>query len=226
MKYKWGALILLFITTSTFSQEFTYSVGIKGGINYSLGGYIEESGGSGQQFDAESQIGYQGGVFAQGNFGKLFLRPEITYSALKTEYDLHGSATQHEVTKIDIPLLLGYNVIGLLDLYAGPVYSNIRTSDITTNSTGGTHRVAVQGTPGVNLQAGLKVTFGRFEVDLRYERTLTSSNDLGTNVEFDPAHYSILNASVEEPMMNKLILSVGFKVLGNDFERNRRGWCY
>lgn len=226
MKQIWGALILLFITYSTSAQEFTYSLGIKAGINYSLGGYIEESGGSGQQFDAQGQIGYLGGVFAQANFGKLFLRPEITYSALKTDYILPLASTQHEITKIDIPLLLGYNVFGPIDLLAGPVYSNIRTSDIITDPNGGAGRVAVQATPGVNLQAGLKFDLGRFEVDLRYERTLTSANDLGTIVNFNPTHYDISSASIEEPMMNKLMLSVGFKIFGNNFEPNNTGWCY
>lgn len=228
MKFKWGALLLLFITTSAFSQDITYSLGIKGGINYSLGSYIEESTIPEQQFDAQSQIGYQGGIFAQWNFGKIFLRPELTYSSLKTEYDLDDSKTQHQLTKIDFPLLLGYNIIGPLDLYAGPVYSNIRTSDIEINPDGSTARVAVQGTPGVNLQAGLKFALRRFEVDLRYERTLTSSSDLGTEVQFSSSHYGISRAYMQKPMMNKVALSIGFQLFGNAIEnsRGRGGWCY
>lgn len=245
MKYSiWGFLALFFVASSSLAQEFTYSLGIKGGINYSLGGYIQETdrGPADEpvvtQYDAQSQIGYQAGVFAQANFGRLFLRPEITYSSITTSYDFPLASTEHEVTKFDLPLLLGYNVIGPLDMYAGPVYSNISTSEITLDPTGETGRVVVQGTPGVNLQAGLKFDLGRFEVDFRYERTLTNAEELITSHTFDPVeplgdgttnYYGVETVSIEDPRIHQIILSVSFKIFGNDFEgnRNSRGdWCY
>lgn len=245
MKYSICGFLTLFllVTSSGVAQEFTYSLGIKGGLNYSLGGYGHELLGEnqeiGQRYDAQSEFGFQGGVFAQANLGRLFLRPEITYSSLKTSYDFPLASTEHEVTKIDIPVLLGYNVIGPLDLYAGPVYSNIRTSEITLDPNGETGRVVVQGTPGVNLQAGLKFDLGRFELDFRYERTLTAAGELPTSHDFDPitaledgttTFYGVEKIRLEDPRIHQLILSVSFKIFGNDFESNNRhsrgDWCY
>lgn len=236
--------LFLFAASSSAAQEFTYSLGIKGGLNYSLGGYGHEVFGTnprtiGEQFDAQSEFGFHGGVFAQANLGRLFLRPEITYSSIKTSYDFPLASTEHEVTKIDIPVLLGYNIIGPVDIYAGPVYSNIRTSEITVDPNGETGRVVVQGTPGVNLQAGLKFDLGRFELDFRYERTLTAAGELPTTHTFDPVtpiedgttnFYGVNDIELADPRIHQIILSVSFKIFGNDFESNNRrsrgDWCY
>ncbi len=239
-----GFFILIFCAYSSGNaQEFTYSLGIKGGVNYSLGGHIIEGAPNddprGPQYDAQSKIGYLGGVFAQANLGRLFLRPEITYASIKTGYEFPLAETEHKVTKFDIPVLLGYNIIGPLDIYAGPVYSNISTSNIIVDPNGEESRVVVQSSPGVNLHAGIKFDLGRFEIDFRYERTLDAPDDLHTSHDFDPVtpmedgtttYYGVGRTTIEDPRIHQVILAVSFKIFGNDFESNRgrRGgdWCY
>lgn len=243
-KSVYGFLILIFcMYSSGYAQEFTYSLGIKGGVNYSLGGHIIEGRPDdeprGPQYDAQSKIGYLGGVFAQANLGRLFLRPEITYASIKTGYEFPLAETEHHVTKFDIPVLLGYNVFGPLDIYAGPVYSNISTSNIEVDPSGEEFRVVVQSSPGVNLHAGLKFDLGRFEIDLRYERTLDAPDDLHTYPSFDPiepledgstTYYGVEGTTIADPRIHQVILAVSFKIFGTDFESNsgRRGgdWCY
>ena len=235
----YGFLFTIFcMVSSGYAQEFTYSLGIKGGVNYSLGGYIYEGidpQNPGDRYDAESKIGYLGGVFVQANLGKLFLRPEITYASIKTGYELPLAETEHSVTKFDIPVLLGYNVIGPVDIYAGPVYSNISTSNIIVDPDGEEFRVVVQSSPGVNLHAGVKFDLGRFEIDLRYERTLDAAGDLPTYPKFDPddgtpPYYGVENTTFADPRIHQVILAVSFKIFGNDFQSNRsrrgRDWCY
>lgn len=63
----------------------------------------------------------------------LFVMPEIYYTHFKNEYK-HSSGTTIEAKsdRIDVPVLLGYNVLGkLFSLYAGPVASYNFSGDNT-----------------------------------------------------------------------------------------------
>lgn len=230
-KLIFSSLFIFAALSSGVAQDFSYSFGLKGGVNYSLGGYLEESVPEGDRFDAQSKIGFHGGAFVQANLGKLFLRPELVYTSIQTEYELRSANTTHSVTKIDLPLLIGYNIAGPLDVYAGPVYSNIMDSEIETGPEGETYRPVVQDSPGVNLNLGAKVEFGRIGVDLRYEHTLTSVDNLTPQpLTFDGAadgNYGVGAANFSDPRINQIILSVTFKLFGSDLGGGRRtGGCY
>jgi len=164
-------LLFLIISLSAFSQ---FEYGLKGGIsfnsNLNINSKIESIDNSINIF--ESRNGQHIGVFLKLSISDFFIRPEIIYSKIKNSYDIPYNLprTENIVTdfnqhKIDVPVMLGYKVFGLVNLFAGPrfefiknvSYDNIDLNDLKNQYT-------------LGLQYGIGLKFGKFEIDLRAER--------------------------------------------------------
>lgn len=217
-----GLGIFFSLISSVFSQEFSY--GLKGGVNYSIGGQItgNTSNGAfwGGTVEGESEIGYHGGVFAQVNFGKFFIRPEAVYTSLETTFEFPDKPSSFSVDKFDVPILIGYNIIGPLDIYAGPVYSNILDSTLEGNELDG------PGAQNTNFhgQIGAKIEFGRFGIDIRYEKNLSSK--VVQDLDIINAEYGVNKAFFDDAYLDQVIVSVIFKIGGPGLNERRRRACY
>lgn len=218
-----GFLFFLGFTTSTYSQVFSY--GLKGGINYSMGGQITgENSGAGywdETIQGTPAIGYHGGAFVQVNFGNFFIRPEVAYVSLELDFDFPKKTSTYAVQKFSVPLMIGYNVWGPLDIYAGPAYSNILESTLMGNESEGP--IVAQNTP-INAQAGAKVEFGRFGIDVRYEHSLSTAEV--QNVDIINDEYGVNRAYFEDARINQIIVSVIFKLGGPGLNEGRGRACY
>ncbi|MEZ4970158.1 MAG: porin family protein [Flavobacteriaceae bacterium] len=133
--------------------------GIKGGLNYGANGDYFKS--TEQAYEnPKSNVGYHLGVF--GKIGdKIYLRPELMYTKTKSDYDNNSL----NMSKLDAPVLLGLNIIGPLNVFAGPAFQYILDTDYEDITIGD---VKNNFTVGLNIGAG--VSFGNFGLDLRYER--------------------------------------------------------
>ena len=227
MKYLISFALLL-VTSLTVQSQTTFEYGLKGGISYSMGGEIQGNDSTLNYWDGiaegEGAIGFHGGVFGQINFGKFFVRPEVVYSSLTQKFDipLREEKTNYSVQTFTIPVLLGYNVYGPLDLYAGPVFSNILDSSIYGAE--GDPVIGVQN-KRVNIQAGAKVEFGRFGLDVRYEHSL--SNAQVQELDFDNTLFGgksggANKAWFNDARLNQVIVSLIFKIGGPDLNNGRR----
>lgn len=184
----------LTITTTAIAQTGT-SFGIKGGLNYNANGEYFESINTNVK-NPDRNIGYHVGLF--GKFGdKLYLRPELVYTATKSDYD---SAT-FSLKKLDAPVLVGINVIGPISAFGGPSFQYILDSDFEGVTI---DKIENDFTVGVNF--GIAVNFESFGIDLRYERglgdneaTFLSNNNIAINDRLDTRP-------------DQLILSVSLKI--------------
>lgn len=225
---KYFLLIFISIFSLSFAQAQEYSFGIKGGGNYVMGGELtgldSGEGFNSDTFNAESQFGFHAGIFFELNFGKFFVRPEVIYNSMETEFAFPVQNSTYAVEKLSIPLLFGYNVWGPVDVYAGPAYQNIMNATLQgtepINQT-----IVAQNTP-LAAQAGVKVGFGRFEVDLRYDRSLASAET--QTIDINNGNYGVNRADFTDTRLNQIMLSLSFKI--GDSESNtgrRRGrGCY
>ena len=108
----------------------------------------------------KSNVGYHIGVF--GKLGdKIYFRPELVYTKMKSDYD----NSSFDMSKLDAPLLVGVNIIGPLQVFAGPALQYILDTDFENVSIGDAKN---DFSVGLNIGAG--VSFGKFGIDLRYER--------------------------------------------------------
>lgn len=170
---KKALLILMFLTgASAFAQS---GFGVKGGLNYSDNGKIEftdvtDTGENIMEENADRKTGYHFGVFYRADVGPVFLRPELVYTKTTSSYKYNNENTDYDVSKLDLPILVGVNVLGPLNLFAGPSLQYILENDLQGISIG---EVEKDFTVGAQFGAGIQL--GNIGLDVRYERSLTEN---------------------------------------------------
>ena len=150
---------ILFLVVSFAHAQSDPGFGIKAGLNYGGTGDITVSAENAYK-DPGSDIGYHVGVFGRAG-EKLYIRPELVYTKLNSTYEDDDFSMQ----KLDLPVLVGLEVLGPLQVFAGPafqyildtVYDGITLGDVKNDFT-----------VGLNIGAGLAL--GKLGIDLRYER--------------------------------------------------------
>ena len=159
--------VMLLACTFTFAQTGT-GFGIKAGLSYNENGdLISSVGDAGQNIidGAEGKAGFHFGFWGKLDFPKLYIRPELVFTRTQSSYTLDGSSTDYNVSKLDLPVLLGYKIIGPLHVFAGPAFQYTLDNDLDGVSIGD---VENDFTVGLNIGAG--VNLGRIGLDVRYER--------------------------------------------------------
>ncbi|RCW91198.1 outer membrane beta-barrel protein [Winogradskyella arenosi] len=135
------------------------SFGLRGGLNYSANGDYFESASSNAK-NPDRNIGYHIGVFGKiGN--EFFLKPELVYTTTKSDY----SDDEFSVQKIDAPILFGVQVLGPLNVFAGPSFQYILDTEFD-----GIEINDVEEDFTVGLNFGVGLSFDNIGIDLRYER--------------------------------------------------------
>jgi len=170
--------------------------GIKAGLNYGGTGDIRDSAENAYQ-DPSSDIGYHVGVF--GRTGeKLFLRPELVYTKLNSTYEDDDFSMQ----KLDLPVLVGLEVIGPLQVFAGPAFQYILDTEYDGITLGD-----VKNDFTVGLNVGAAIALGKLGVDLRYERGFGDNE-----AEFLDSNGIITSGSRIDTRPDQLILSVSLNL--------------
>lgn len=179
------SLLFLMISSFAFAQP-TINLGIKAGINSSK---IDLKG-----YDSESVIKSHVGAFGRIGWGRLYVQPEVYYSAKGG--DLNETALSIDFSTVDVPVLLGFQLLkrGGLDLHAnvGPVFSFITSSDLN-----GDFNEEDLSDNYVGIQYGLGVDIWLLTFDVRMEQS-------GDNL-FEAPNFDGKN--------QMFIFSVGFKFL-------------
>ncbi|MEW2922549.1 outer membrane beta-barrel protein [Muricauda sp. ANG21] len=173
--------VLALIGSAAMAQSGS-GFGIKAGLNYNKNGdLIGSVGDSGQDIveGADGKTGYHVGFWGKLDFPKIYLRPELVYTKTKSSYDVDGDSQDYDVSKLDLPVLLGVKIVGPLHLFAGPAFQytlkndleNVEIEDVENDFT-------------VGLNAGAGVNIGRLGFDIRYERGFSENeaNFIGNNI--------------------------------------------
>lgn len=149
-----------FISTAQSDNGF----GIKAGLNYNANGDYVESAQAAVQ-NPDRNVGYHFGVFYRLG-KKVYFRPELMFTKTKSDYP----DGEFDMSKLDLPALVGIKLIGPLHIFAGPdfqyilntEYDGIKIEDIKNEFTVGVH-------------FGVGVNLGPVGVDIRYERGLSEN---------------------------------------------------
>lgn len=164
---------LLLISGSAMAQV---SYGIKGGLNYGATGeyenYSQVIGDASTIENGKEKTGYHIGLFSKFEIIGIFIQPELMYTKLSTEYQNFD----YNIRKLDAPVLVGLNILGPLNIKAGPSFQYILKNELE-NSDLQISEVEDKITMGYQLGAGLN--FGRLGLDLRYEGALKENNAFG-----------------------------------------------
>ncbi len=158
---------------AAFSQSDS-GFGIKGGLNYSANGdYFESIGAAAREPDRN--VGYHIGIFGKIGVSRIYLRPEWIYTKTKSDYD----GDKFDISKLDLPVLVGIKIIGPLHVFAGPAFQYILDTEFDGI---GINDIENDFTVGANLGAG--VNLGKLGIDIRYERGFSDNEAsfINTNI--------------------------------------------
>jgi len=186
--------ILLVVGMSQYA-EAQLQIGIKAGVNYNSDSFKDVSN---DVFNgAESRTGYHAGIWFRAKLPVvgLYLRPEIVYTELANDVNYTRSMlvptaptkTDFTFRKIDVPVLLGKKIFGIGNVFAGPSFQYIMSSDFGISDL--TEISTEEFSLGIQL--GFGIEFGRLGVDVRWERSLSAAettfvdNAINSNVNFD-----------------------------------------
>lgn len=189
--------IMALASVSAFAQKDS-GFGIKGGVNYNgNGNYFESVGDAAREPD--KNIGYHIGVFGKIKISRLYVRPELIYTTTKSDYN----GDSFDMSKLDLPVLIGVKVVGPVHIFAGPAFQYILESEFDGISIDN-----IENDFSVGAHIGAGVNLGKLGIDLRYERGLSSNEArfINTNIQ---------DASVEgrlDTRPDQLILSVSLKL--------------
>lgn len=165
-------LFLLITSSAAFAQS---GFGVKAGLNYGDNGEIEftdfsEAGNNIFTEKADSKMGYHFGIFYRAQLGPVFLKPELLYTQTTSTYEFRSQEADYDVSKLDLPILVGLDIIGPLHIFAGPSLQYILDNDLE-----GVTLDDVENEFTVGAQFGAGVQFGGIGLDVRYERGLTEN---------------------------------------------------
>lgn len=179
-------LCLAFGLSQTTNAQLNF--GIKGGVNYNNNGDVTfSSAGNDVVNGAKSKSGFHAGLWFRGKIPLLglYLRPEIVYTQVKSEYLYKGANTDYDFKKLDVPVLVGTKFLGIANAFIGPSFQyiiddNFTFSDLSTDEFDKF---------SVGMQMGFGVELGALGVDVRWERGFSDSEaifvDNTTNVTID-----------------------------------------
>ncbi len=160
--------VFALIGITAFAQKDS-GFGIKAGLNYNQNGDLSfkqvQSAGEDLIAGSDGKVGFHVGVFGKLDLPKIYIRPELIYTSTKSSYDVDGGTNDYDVSKLDLPVLLGYKIIGPLHIFAGPAFQytlsndleDVELDDVKNDFTIGAH-------------FGVGVNLGNIGLDVRYER--------------------------------------------------------
>jgi hypothetical protein len=164
MKNNLLSLVFLLVSANCFAQ-----FGVKAGLNFNSNGELREIVTAGENIledSGDAKIGYHLGAYYEINFSTLYLRPEIVYTKTQSEY----GSSNYDMSKIDVPILLGIDVIGPISLFAGPAFQYTLNNDLDDATISDVENDI---TVGFNFGAAVKI--GNIGLDVRYERGFTQN---------------------------------------------------
>lgn len=168
-------LLSLFLNAALiFAQdnEKKLSFGITAGFNYNSNGVYTTKGtltDISQQFESEKKTGLHGGVFIQYRFNSMYFRPEVLYTKTKSAYD----NIDFDQTKVEVPMLIGFDIIKPISIFLGPSIQYILENELENITV---EDIDIESDLGINFQVGLALQLhSQIRLDIRYEKGISDN---------------------------------------------------
>jgi len=182
---------IMLLCVCTFAQKNS-NFGIKAGLNYNSNGEFFNDAENVVE-DPSKNIGYHIGFYGKMDLGLLYIRPEAIYTRTSSEY----RSGNFNLTKLDLPLLLGVDILGPISIFAGPSLQYILKNEFE-----GFSLEQANDKFTVGAQLGIGLNFESIGIDLRYERGLSENE-----IDFTEIDGSRIDSRPEQ-----LILSLSLKL--------------
>ena len=157
-------LIIISTKSNLYSQA---DYGIKIGLNFDNIGDIKSTSSFKNNIETATIASAHIGMYVQLKIADFYIRPELQISQNKSDI---LTLDQIEINKLEIPVLIGYNLFGPVSVFSGPIFQNIISingqslnfGNYTNNFT-------------IGLQIGSRINFGKLGLGFRFERGFTDN---------------------------------------------------
>jgi len=164
-------MLIAFVAISVAAKA-QFQAGVKAGLSTANVKIQEVRNDPWQYARAENVTGYHAGAFARLQMGGLFVQPEAILTSTGGRVEISRADNTMPVhvedikfTRLDVPLMVGYNFFNVLRVQAGPVSSSLLSARREGQSIKEYMDNADWG-----LQAGVGLDIGSITADVRYER--------------------------------------------------------
>jgi len=218
-KYYLLTVMTLLLSLCVGAQE--YGFGVRGGINtYSIGNIITVGSAGpppGLIFEPTKDIGYQFGGYFFAKFGKFYIKPELNYLSSQNHYDFPNRTSKWTTSRINIPVLIVYDLFESVSVYAGPGFNfqgdtTIEGVQQTSYTTGTPGPDLKKSAFGVNI--GIMYRYKRLGIDLRYEMGQGKTDQ--EREDFINSAYGVNLADLRSYQPNVLSLSLSYDIFRTD----------
>lgn len=193
------AVFLLGLQSATAQLD----IGAKAGLTYGNVQISNIENDNISEIFVDNHIGFQAGFFGRINIIKFYIQPEILFTQINANLNIHSTdnrykSVKYQLHRLDVPFPLGVK-LGSFRIYAGPVASfNLNSAATMFND------VYKQGS--WSLLGGVGINFWKMDIELKYEGALTeyateASVEIGDEVHFVPL----------DVRNSQFILSLGYK---------------
>ena len=166
-------LLLILVTKNSQAQ---LQFGLKGGVNYNSDSFEGVS--NDVLNGAKTKTGIHTGLWLRAKLPVigLYIRPELVYTELNNSVNYESpfaapKTTDFKFRKIDVPVLIGKKFLGIGNVFAGPSFQYILSSDFELNDL----REVSTESFSLAIQLGAGIELGRLGIDLRWERGLSKT---------------------------------------------------
>ena len=169
MKNNYLLIISIFIIISLVADK-SYSqinYGIKIGVNFDNIGDIKNTTTFKKNIQTASIASAHLGIYAQLKIVDFYIRPEVQISQSKSNI---LTLDQIKINKVEIPILIGYNIFGPISIFTGPIFQNIISIKSNSLNFGNYTNSFTMG-----LQIGSRIDVGKFGLGFRFERGFTNN---------------------------------------------------
>ncbi len=157
------SLIFAFCAVSSAMASRPLRIGFRGGVAVNTYSLDRITVNDTEISSRPSSVGYQVGIAARLSIPHfLQIQPELVYHSFKYNYNVGDSRTSVAVNRIELPVLVGFN-ISALRIFGGPVF---RLSD-SEKSSNSDFRVKFNDS-AVAAQFGIGFDIKKFFFDIRY----------------------------------------------------------
>ena len=165
------ALIIVMLFATTYASAGlipTVKFGVKAGLDYQTNDLSSTM----TNFCIRSNTGWLAGAMLDVAWSKWGIHPEAVYS--RNSFNLSGADGRLKINQIDVPVLLSYNVLGVLKLQAGPRFC------VMDNAGGCSNNVDWHiKTPTMGYAIGVESSLGRISLSARYNGAINRTDVWG-----------------------------------------------
>ncbi|MFT2010265.1 porin family protein [Pontibacter sp. 13R65] len=191
---------LAFVTANAQVPASPFTLGIKGGVS-STKVLFNDVQSTSEFKDPKNITGYHAGAFARLQIAGFFIQPEAVLASSGGKIQVFdnqvttptGSSQEFKFTRLDVPILVGYNIFNVLRVQAGPVASIMMSAKQEGKTIDEYMNESDWG-----IQGGVGIDISRLTLDLRYETIKRQFTETSNK-------YNMRN--------QQLILSLGYKLL-------------